>query len=90
MRRWLLPIEEFGNSYASSGGGESNERGLYCYGDPPGAGHAYIGLQGGASRNGGYVLASRDVRSLVTDSLIRPKGEMSPLHVFSLTSPPKG
>ena len=89
MRRWLLPIEEFGNSYASSGGGESNERVLYCYGDP-GVGHAYIGLQGGASKNGGYVLTSCDIRSLVTDSLIRPKGEMSPLHVFSLTSPQKG
>ena len=38
---WLLQTEEFKSWYASSGGGESDNAVLFCYGDP-GAGKTYI------------------------------------------------
>src|SRR5437588_317742 len=38
---WLLQTEEFGSWYAGSGGGESNNPVLFCYGDP-GVGKTYI------------------------------------------------
>ena len=38
---WLLQTEEFRSWYAGSGGGESNNAVLFCYGDP-GVGKTYI------------------------------------------------
>ena len=39
--RWLLQTEEFRSWNAGSGGGESGEAVLFCYGDP-GVGKTYI------------------------------------------------
>ena len=38
---WLLQTKEFKSWYAGSGGGESDNAVLFCYGDP-GAGKTYI------------------------------------------------
>ena len=38
---WLLQTEEFRSWHAGSGGGESNDAVLFCYGDP-GIGKTYI------------------------------------------------
>ena len=38
---WLLQTEEFKSWHAGSGGGESDNAVLFCYGDP-GAGKTYI------------------------------------------------
>ena len=38
---WLLQTNEFRSWYAGSGGGESDNAVLFCYGDP-GAGKTYI------------------------------------------------
>ena len=38
---WLLQTEEFRSWYAGSGGGESDDAVLFCYGDP-GVGKTYI------------------------------------------------
>jgi len=39
--KWLLQTEEFRSWYAGSGGGESDNAVLFCYGDP-GVGKTYI------------------------------------------------
>ena len=38
---WVLQTEEFKSWYAGSGGGESDDAVLFCYGDP-GVGKTYI------------------------------------------------
>ena len=67
---WLLRTEEFETWYTGSEGGEPDNTVLFCYGDP-GAGKRILGIKSEPRRMEGkeHLLTSRDVSSLVVDSL---------------------
>ena len=73
---WLLQTEEF-RSWCASEGGESDDAVLFCYGDP-GVGKTYIRYYNKDKPRGmegkGQVLTSRDISSLVIDSLCDQAG----------------
>jgi len=78
---WVLQTEEFRGWYAGSGGGEPDNSFLFCYGDP-GVGKTYIRYNNTNEplrmEEKGKVLTSRDVSSVVIDSLCSQAREQNP------------
>ena len=83
---WVLQTEEFRSWYAGSGGGESDNSFLFCYGDP-GVGKTYIRYNNTNEplriEEREQVLTGRDVSSVVIDNLCdQVKGQNATVACF--------
>jgi len=83
---WVLQTEEFRSWYAGSGGGESDNSFLFCYGNP-GVGKTYIRYNNRNEPQGmeekGQLLTSRDFSSVVIDNLCdQARGQIATVACF--------